>query len=107
MRMQIRGAGPHPDVSVSGATITIGDVTIDAAARQDESAVDVALRQEGSGSVTEGGSGHQIAAIQIPPTRYEEVDTGETDDDGEPVIERQAVALDPDEVLVTLWTVRQ
>lgn len=105
MRMQTRGAGPHPDVSKAGSVVTIGGVTIDCEPRQAETAVIVDLRQERPGEVVEGGSGRQVASVYIPPRRYQEVVTEEVGDDGQPVVAREAVPLDPNEVLVTLWTI--
>lgn len=107
MRMQTRGAGPHPDVSVSGSVVTVGEVTVNCEERQDESAVMIDLRQEKSGPVTESGGGRQVASVYIPPRRYQEVATGETDDEGNEVVSREAVPLDPDQVLVTLWTIQR
>lgn len=107
MRMQTRGAGPHPDVSVSGSVVTVGEVTVNCEERQDESAVLIDLRQERGGPVTEGGEGRQVASVYIPPRRYEEVETGETDDEDNPVMSREAVPLDCDQVLVTLWTIQR
>lgn len=107
MRMQTRGAGPHPDVSKAGGVVTIGDVTIDCETRQAETAVIVDLRQERPGQVVEGGGGRQVASVYIPPRRYQEVATEEIGDDDQPVMAREAVPLDPNEVLVTLWTIQQ
>lgn len=107
MRMQTRGAGPHADVSVSGSEVTVGEVTVNCESRQDESAVMIDLRQDKSGPVTEGGSGRQVASVYIPPRHYHEVETGEADEDDNPVMSREAVPLDPDQVLVTLWTIQR
>lgn len=107
MRMKTVGAGPHPDVSVAGGIITLGEAIVDCAERQEDSAVVVDLRQPQNGPITEGGDGRQLASIHIPPKRYVEVDTGETDEQGEPIIERQAEPLDADQVAVTLWTTHQ
>lgn len=107
MRMQTRGAGPHPDVSVSGSVVTVGEVAVNCEERQDESAVLIDLRQDRGGPVTEGGEGRQVASVYIPPRRYEEVETGETDDEDNPVMSREAVPLDCDHVLVTLWTIQR
>lgn len=107
MRMQTRGAGPHPDVSVSGSVVTVGEVAVNCEERQDDSAVLIDLRQDRGGPVTEGGAGRQVASVYIPPRRYEEVETGETDDEGNPVVSREAVPLDCDQVLVTLWTIQR
>jgi len=107
MRMQTRGAGPHPDVSVAGSVVTVGEVAVNCEERQDEAAVLIDLRQDRGGPVTEGGEGRQVASVYIPPRRYAEVDTGETADEVNPVVSREAVPLDCDQVLVTLWTIQR
>lgn len=103
MRVRTIGAGPHPDISKSGAVLEIGGVTIDCSDHQGDSAEIIDLRYQ-DGAVTVGGDGRQVASVHIPPRQYREVDTGEVDEDDNPVIEREAVPFDPNTVLVTLWT---
>lgn len=106
MRLITRGPGPHIDAGVKGPIVTVGNREIDASELQSQSAVIVDIRMSG-GQITEGGEGFQVAAIEIPPARHEEVDTGEVDEDGNPVIERRQIPLDPDLVTVTLWTIQK
>ena len=106
MRLITRGPGPHADVGVDGAIVTVGGQAYNTEERQAQSAVMIDLRQEG-GQITEGGAGFQVATIEIPPIRTEDVDTGEVDEDGNPVIERRQIPLDPDLVTVILWTIQK
>lgn len=103
MRLQIRGVGPMPDISISGTAVTVSGVEIDAAKRQADSAQIIDIRSDGR-DAHEGGDGRQLATVEIPPMRHQIVDTNETDEDGEPITQREPVELDPDHVLVTLWT---
>lgn len=103
MRIKTMGAGPHPDISIVGNTVTINEHSIDCESRQGDSAQIIDIRQQG-GQVNEGGSGHQLASIHIPACQYEEVDTGETDDESNPIIAREKLAFNSNKVLVTLWT---
>lgn len=107
MRIITRGPGPHPDVSVSGYLVAVGDKTYDTEAMQKESEQLIDLRRPASGEITEGGPGFQAASVQIPPYRTEEVSTGEDDEDGNPIIELQRVPLNPDQVVITLWTTQK
>lgn len=107
MRILTRGPGPHTDVAVDQALVTIGGTQYDTEARQGESEQIIDLRSDDTGAISEGGDGHQVASIRIPPYRTEEVDTGETDEDGNPVIERQRLPINPDQVVITLWTLKR
>lgn len=107
MRIITRGPGPHPDVSVSGALVAVGDKTYDTEALQKESEKLIDLRRPASGEITEGGPGFQVASIQIPPSRAEEVITGKDDEDGNLIIELQLLPLNPDQVVITLWTTQK
>lgn len=106
MRLITRGPGPHVDVGVRGTLVRVGNREFETADLQAQSAVIVDIRKSG-GQIVEGGEGFQVAAIEIPPIRTEEVDTGEVDEDGNPVIERRQIPLGPDLVAVTLWTIQK
>jgi len=108
MRVQTIGPGPHPDFSIQGSVVTVGELAIDCAQRQSDKTEIIDLRAQG-GAVTEGGEGHQVASIHIPPRRYElvEVETdpaGENDEEEGTPQERVALPLDSNQVLVTIWT---
>ena len=93
---------PVADFSVSGAIVTIAGVTVDCAARQLDTGVTIEIRSS-AGSAHEGGDGAYLAQIEIPVRRYTELET--TDQDGKAVISRDAVALDPNAVVITLWPI--
>lgn len=101
MRLEVMGAGPHPDLSINGAVVTIKGYEVDCAARQEDSAVIVDLRL-GKKGVTETGGSYQIASIHIPPAEYEEVIEQESEEETHSLIKKP---LDANAVLVTLWTV--
>jgi hypothetical protein len=103
MRIRTLGPGPHHDISIAAGVVTVGEVTLDVAERQADTATVIDLRCSG-GQVREGGDGHQVASLHIPPRRLQEVETGETDDEGNPEHALEPVPLDPAEVTVTLWT---
>ena len=91
---------PVADFSVNGSFVTVAGVTIDCAARQLDSSVTVEIRSSASG-IHEAGDGAYLAQIEIPARRYTEVE--EIGEDEKPTILREAVALDPNAVSITLW----
>lgn len=105
MRIQTRGAGPHADIDINGSVITVAGELIDCAAAQGASEIIIDVRRDSNGHVRLGGAGYQLASVAIPPRQYEAVATGNVDDSGDPIYEQQPIPLDPDAVLVTLWTV--
>lgn len=105
MHIQYRGDGPYLDVSVDDVSVTIGTMTFNLSERQDDSAVWIDLRRGESG-LSENGEGRQLASVHVPPARYEEVDTGEKDDEGSAILKRHRILLDMSRVLLMLWTVK-
>lgn len=101
MRLEIMGAGPHPDLSISGSIVTVAGYEVDCEARQEDSAVIIDLRL-GEKGVTEKGGSYQIASIHIPPAEYDEIDEGTEEEQAVSLIKKP---LDANAVLVTLWTI--
>lgn len=103
--MQVRtvGQGPHPDFGISGSVVTVAGVEIDAAARQTDAQQIIDIRTSG-GTAQEGGSGYQLASIQIPPRRYVVTEGDATDEDGADGSSREATPLDTQQVKVTIWS---
>lgn len=91
MRIQTIGAGPHPDISVTGATVTLAGHLIDCAAEQRDERAIIDLYRDGD-TLSRTPGGRRIAAVEIPPIAYVE-----TDD------ERAPLPLDADAILLTLW----
>jgi hypothetical protein len=78
---------------------------VDLAAKQADTQVIVDITRR-HGQFTEGIAGQgssYVANIILPPKEYEEVDTGETEEDGRPKVERRVLALDTNRVVVKLW----
>lgn len=97
MQMQYKQAPPYPDVDRSGTTLTIDGQSFDLAAMQQDSERIENIRDE---------RGRFLANIIIPPRSYEEVDTGETDEDGMAIYELQAQPLNVARVRLVLWQKR-
>lgn len=92
---------PVSDFSINGATVIVGGVTIDAFARQQDTATSIEIRNNG-GTIAEGGSGAYVAQIDIPARRYTSVQVP-AQGSAPPATTQQALALDPSAVVVTLW----
>ncbi|MCL1962261.1 MAG: hypothetical protein FWG56_10955 [Desulfovibrionaceae bacterium] len=97
MQIHLKQPGqPVADFAVAGAVVTVAGVSIDCAARQQDTAVMIEIRANG-GSAGEGGSGAYLAQIEIPARRRESA-TAQGDDGqiGPPPLDANAVS-------VTLW----
>lgn len=55
------------------------------------------------GMLTMGLARSYVAQIVVPAREYIEVDTGEIDEEGNPVKEMQAQSFDMNKVTITLW----
>lgn len=88
------------DFAVNGAIVTVAGVEVDCAARQLDTSVAIEVRAN-SGIASEGGNGAYLAQILIPARRYQDVSS--VDAEGKDVVLREAIALDPNAVSVTLW----
>jgi hypothetical protein len=104
MQINLKQDGqPVADFSVSGANVTIAGVAIDCAARQQDIAVTVEVRQN-LGGPSEGGNGAYLAQIEIPARRYETNTTIPAEgEDEQPTEVSEPLPLDPNAVVVTLW----
>jgi len=92
---------PVANFSISDAVIAVAGVSIDCAARQSDSTVNISI----CGTITnatEGGNGAYLAQIDIPPKCYVNV-PGLDDAQGNPTSIQEALPLDPNAVQVTLW----
>lgn len=92
---------PVTDFSINAATVIVGGVTIDTSARQQDTATNIEIRNNG-GTIAEGGSGAYVAQIDIPARRYTSVQVP-AQGSAAPTTTQQAVPLDPNAVVVTLW----
>jgi len=103
--MQVRtvGPGPHPDFGISAGIVTVAGVTIDTAARQADAQQVIDIRTA-AGIAQEGGSGYQLASIQIPPRRYVVTEDAAADEEEADGGSREATPLDTQQVKVTIWS---
>lgn len=103
MQINLKQDGqPVADFAVSGTNVTVAGVTIDCAARQQDIAVTVEVRQNIDGP-SEGGNGAYLTQIEIPARRYETNTIPAAGEDEQPTEVREPLPLDPNAVVVTLW----
>ncbi len=104
--LKLTGPGPHHDVSIRGAEITVGTVTVDAEALQSDGQVIVDVYVTTSGKFNLEGPGAFAANIVIPGRRYREELVEREGEDGEESVSSTtyvAESLDPNAVEVTIW----
>lgn len=105
MKFTIMGPGPHVDLEISGTTAVVGGtVAVDCAERQQDHQVVIDIRAT-NGVLAEGVGQAFVASFVIPPRAYIEVASEtEKDDQGQPVMIPQPIALDGNDIEVRLWT---
>ncbi|MGG1598460.1 AAA family ATPase [Paenibacillus naphthalenovorans] len=96
--------GQKATYSVTGTVLTIGTVTIDLQERQKsvQNVVDVCLDNQLQ-TMAEGLGAWYVATIVVPPIERELYDTGEVDDQGDPVMAERDLPLDMSKVQLRLW----
>lgn len=97
-------AGPYIDYSLAGNVLTIGEISIDLAAGQKDHQETLYVTRSGN-TLIDGldGANSYVASVAIPPKEYNNVDSGDVDYDGNPVINKVALPLDTDKVVLKLW----
>lgn len=93
---------------VSGTKITFGEdelmVNLKTRERDEEVTLDICRdTQDGLTVGVNTEARAYVAQVAIPAREYEIVDTGEQDEDGNPIMERNPVAFDMKKCTLTLW----
>jgi len=107
MQVQLIHPGqPVADFGISGTSVTVAGHTIDCAARQQDVAIIIEIRNY-NGAVIEGDQGAYLAQIQIPARRYAEPESESFDDDESGTMQDATAPvpepLDTNAVVITLW----
>ena len=95
-----------------GALIFVGSgenlVMIDATQRQSDQEEVIDIYQDDMGTLVEGEKNLWYAAtIVIPPLQYQIVDTGQVNDQEQPILAKEQLPLDLDAVTVVLWPLKK
>lgn len=107
MKVQEINEGTKAEYSLTGTmlTVTVGSqsVEIDLTAAQSDSqqVVDVSLGEDRQLQL--GVAKWYVANAIIPPEKMHLVDSGQVDENGDPVLIPEALPLDADEVSLVLW----
>ncbi|WNF36394.1 AAA family ATPase [Bacillaceae bacterium IKA-2] len=96
--------GDKAPYAVNGKEITVGDVTVNAANRQDdtEKVIDICLDNQLE-TMREGLGAWYVATIIIPPTQRELIVGEEKDEEGNDVMIEVVRPLDMKDVELRLW----
>jgi len=101
--------GPKATYSLDGTSLNVsvqnvGDINIDLQAKQSDvqKNVDISLDRSFS-RLVKGVGAWYVASIEIPPISTELYDTGQVDENGDPVMAKQELPLDTTKVKVHLW----
>ena len=106
MKIQEINEGKKIPFEVDEATRTLvlnDEITINLAEEQAdiEVLIDISLNREGK--LVRGVDTWYVANISIPPAEFDLFDTGETDEQGAPVLEKIKLPLFVENVGLTLW----
>lgn len=93
MRLEFKQAPPHPEYHLDGTKLVLDGQEY----KLDE------LQQDSEKIINLKDGERFLANIILPPREYEEVDTGEVDEEGNAVINRQAKPLNIARVRLVLW----
>lgn len=97
-------AGQKVPYSISGTTLTVGEVTIDLQQRQttNQEVFNISLDNQLQ-SMRQGVGAWYVATVVIPAKKYSLQDTGEKDEEGNAVYEEVELPLDTNKVELRLW----
>lgn len=103
-----KNEGPKIPYEVSGTKIIFGEdeLMVNCKSRERDEEVTVDICKDTMDGLTVGvntEAREYVAQITIPARRYEEVDTGETDEDGKPIMSREPLPFDMKKCTLTLW----
>jgi len=103
MTILVQPGAPIAPVAISSDRLSIGDITVDFAAEQQDTAAEIIIHHHAGAFVRGGDQGAIVAIVRIPARRYTE-QPGDADPiSGAPTTTRVAEPLDPNAVSVELW----
>jgi len=95
MHIEHKGKPPYYEFKLSESVLTIEEHELDLEQLRADIEVVIDLKDE---------NGNFIANVIIPPNEYELVDTGKTDEQGNPVYEQKLKPLNIDKLRLILWS---
>ena len=103
-----KNEGEKIPYEVSGTKIIFGDdeLMVNCKSRERDYAVTLDVCKDTADGLTVGvntEAREYVAQVTIPARQYEEVDTGEEDEDGKPIKERVPLPFDMKKCTLTLW----
>ena len=109
MEIVYKNDGTYTDFALSGTLLSFrgGDLTLDLAALERDYPVSVTVSEDYNGRLTTGASKRYVAEIDIPARQSVVEKTGVADNIGFPVLRRVYTRLSTDNIVLTLWAVRE
>lgn len=103
-----KNEGAKIPYEVSGTKIIFGDdeLMVNCKSRERDYEVTLDVCRDTADGLTVGvntEAREYVAQVAIPERQYEEIDTGEQDEDGKPIMERRALPFDMRKCTLTLW----
>lgn len=102
-------SGPKAEYGLSGTVLTLsvpgaGSISVDLQEKQRaiQRTLDFSLDRSYE-RIAEGVGSWSVATVKLPSISTEMVDTGEVDEDGNPVMEERELDLDTSKVELHLW----
>lgn len=91
-------------VDAEARTITLNDeITINLAEEHGDVEVLVDISMNREGKLVRGVDSWYVAHVSIPPAEYDLFDTGETNEQGDPILENIKLPLFVENITLTLW----
>jgi len=90
-------SGEYVEYSLDGAVLNVNGTAYDLESLQEDEQNIIDIKDDD----------RFVANIIVPPAQYREIDSGNTDDNGEVVYERVRVALDTEAVKLNLWAIQK
>jgi len=103
MTTLVQPGAPIAPVAIAPDRLTIGDVTVNFSAEQQDTATEIVIRHHASAFVRGGEHGSIVAIVRIPARRYTEQPGDPDPITGAPTATRVADPLDFSAVSVELW----
>jgi hypothetical protein len=103
MTTLVQPGAPIAPVAIAANRLTVGDITVDFAAEQQDTAAEIVIHHHAGAFVRGGDQGAIVAIVRIPARRYTEQQGDADPITGAPTTTRVAEPLNPNAVSVELW----
>ncbi len=109
MKILHKNEGTYVDYSLRGNILSFrgGKLTLDLGNLQRDYQVSICISEDKAGNLTLSAAWRYVAEIELPARRSIVEKTGVADDHGFPVLRRVYLPLNTEDVVLTLWAVKE